>query len=88
MHARRLFTLLVVASVALLFATGGATAAPDDVSTDGADLINDGDQGDPGGSDALATLGFGGFDDVSTDGADLINDGDQGEAGGSGGSDS
>jgi hypothetical protein len=78
MFRRRLLTALVAVGVALLFVTGPAMAAPGDgVSTDGADLINDGDQG--ANDDALRGGLVDDFDDgVSTDGADLINDGDQG----------
>jgi len=82
MSRRRLLTTLVAVGVALLFVTGPAMAAPGDapgdgVSTDGADLINDGDQA--GNDNALRGGLVGDFDDgVSTDGADLINDGDQG----------
>jgi len=73
MFRRRLLTALVAVGVALLFVTGPAMAAPGDgVSTDGADLINDGDQGandDSLRGDVLE-------DPLHFHGADLINDGD------------
>jgi len=59
MRGTRLLTLVTIVALSLTLASGTALAAPndDEVSTDGADLINN-DVDD---------------DEVSTDGADLIN---------------